>query len=178
MKIIGHDLNVIDTYTPPGARYSLLAWTPAGCTQRCPLTITNTSTQGRLTVRSPNRYGLTYGGLFSSGAFSPDGKRLAVFLNTTNPQGPYNAPHSVLAIVNTRTGTLTLVPAASLVTTEDVGWARWLPGSNRLIIGAEDGSYAVDAVTLATRPFSFGSPGEDINTSGDINFSATILAAP
>ena len=156
----------------PGARYSLLAWTSGGV-----LGITNTSTLASLTVRSPNRYGFTYGGPFSSGAFSPNGKRLAVFLNTTNPQDPYNAPHSVLAIVNTRTGAPRLVPAARLVTTEDVGWARWLPGGNRLIAGAEGGSYAVDAVTLATRPFSFGSPGDDINSSGDINFSATILPA-
>jgi hypothetical protein len=172
VKIIGRDLDIIDTYTPPGARYSLLAWTSGGV-----LGITNISTLASLTVRSPNRYGFTYGGPFSSGAFSPDGKRLAVFLNTTNPHDSYNAPHSVLAIVNTRTGAPRLVPAARLVTTEDVGWARWLPGGNRLIAGAEGGSYAVDAVTLATRPFSFGSPGEDINSSGDINFSATILPA-
>jgi hypothetical protein len=100
-----------------------------------------------------------------------------VFLNTTNPQDPYREPHSVLAIINTRTGTPRLLPAARLVTTEDVGWARWLPGGNRLIVGAERGSYAVDAVTLASRPFSFGSAGDDINSSGDINFSATILTA-
>jgi hypothetical protein len=56
--------------------------------QRCPLTITNTSTLASLTVRSPNRYGFTYGGLFSSGAFSANGKRLAMFLNTTSPQDP------------------------------------------------------------------------------------------
>jgi hypothetical protein len=146
--------------------------------QRCPLAITNTSTLASLAVASPNRYGFTYGGPFSSGAFSADGKRLAVFLNTTNPQDPYNSPHSELAIADTGTGSLRLVHAARLVTTEDVGWARWLPGGNRLIVGAEGGSYAVDAVTLAARPFSFlGTPGEDINSSGDINFSATILPA-
>lgn len=177
VKIIGKGLDVIDTYTPPGGNYSLLAWTPTGCMQRCPLAITNTSTVASLTVPSPNRYGFTYGGLFSGGAFSAGGKRLAVFLNTTNPQDSYKTPYSELAIVNTGTGSLRLVHAARLVTTEDVGWARWLPGGNRLIVGAEGGSYAVDAVTLATRPFSFlGTPGEDINSSGDINFSATILS--
>jgi hypothetical protein len=178
LKIIGQALNVIDTYTPPGGRYSLLAWT-GGCTRRCRLGITNTSTLSSVTVPSPDRYGFTYGGLFSSGAFSPDGKRLAVFVNTSNPQDPANAPYSVLAIVNARTGALRLVRAARLVTTEDVGWARWLPGTNQLIAGAEAGSYAVDAGTLAARPFSFlGFPGQDINTSGDINFSATVLTAP
>jgi hypothetical protein len=177
VRIIGQNLNVLGVYTPPGARSSLLAWT-SGCAHGCTLGITNTSTMARVIVRSPDRYGFTYGGLFSSGAFSPDGKRLAVFLNTTNPQDPYNPPYSELAIVNTTTGALQLVHAARFVTTEDVGWARWLPGGNRLITGAKGGSYAVDATTLAARPFSFfGSAGEDINASGDINFSATVLPA-
>jgi hypothetical protein len=171
VKIIGRGLDVIDAYTPPGARYSLLAWTPAGCLLRCPVGITNTSTLASLTVRSPNRYGFTYGGLFTSGAFSPDGTRLAVFLNTTNPRDPYHEPISEPAIVNTRTGALQLVRAARLGTYEDVGWARWLPGGHRLIVGAEVGSYAVDAESLSVRAFSFG-PGNDIN------FSATVLPVP
>jgi hypothetical protein len=171
VKIIGRDLGIIDAYTPRGASYSLLAWTSHGV-----LGITNTATLASLTVRSPRRYGFTYGGLFSSGAFSPDGTRLAVFVNTTNPQNPYITPYSVLGIVNTGTGALRLVHATHLVTTEDVAWARWLPGDNRLIAGAGAGSYAVNAATLAARPFSFsGSPGRDIENSGDINFSATIL---
>jgi hypothetical protein len=178
VKIIGRGIDVTDTYTPAGASYSLLVWT-AGCRQRCRLGMTNTATLATLTVRSPGRYGFTYGGPFSAGAFSPDGTRLAVMLNTTNPYDPYNTPNSVLAIVNTRTGTLRLVRTARLVTTEDVGWARWLPGGNQLIVGAEEGSYAVNAVSLAARPFSFfGSHGEDIESSGDINFSATIVSAP
>jgi hypothetical protein len=171
VKIIGRGLDVIDAYTPPGARYSLLAWTPAGCTQNCPVGITNTSTLASLTVRSPNRHGFTYGGLFTSGAFSPDGTHLAVFLNTTNPQDPSREPVSELAIVNTRTGALQLVRATRLGTYEDAGWARWLPGGHRLIVGAEVGSYAVDAETLSVRAFSFG-PGNDIN------FSTTVLPVP
>ncbi len=174
VKIIGRDLDITDTYTPRDASYSLLAWTSNGV-----LGITNTSTLASLTVRSPRRYGFTYGGLFSRGAFSPDGTRLAVFVNTTNPQDPYTTPYSVLGIVNTRTGALRLVHATRLVTTEDVGWARWLPAGNRLIAGAEAGSYAVNAVTLAARPFSFsGSPRRDIENSGDINFSVTVLPYP
>ena len=166
VKIIGRDLTVIDTCTPAGARYSLLAWTSHGS-----LGITNTSTLASLILRSPNRYGFTYGGLFTKGAFSPDGTRLAVFLNTTNPQDPGNEPVSELAILDTRTGMLRLVRAARLETYEDVGWARWLPGGNQLIVGAEQGSYAVDAVTLSVRALSFA-PGSDIN------FSATVLAGP
>ena len=82
-----------------------------------------------------------------------------------------------MAIASTRTDALRLVPAVRLVTTEDVGWARWLPGG-RLLAGAESGSYAVNTQTLAARPFSFsGSPGQDITSSGDINFSASVLGA-
>jgi hypothetical protein len=172
LTIVGRDLDIIDTYTSPGASYSLLAWTSYGM-----LGITNTATHGRLTVRSSHRYGFTYGGLFTSGSFSPDGTRLAVFLNMTNPSVSENI--SVPAIVNTSTGAIRPVTAARLDTTEDVGWVRWLPGGNRLIVGAEMGSFAVDAVRLSARPFSFsGSPGEDIQDSGDINFSATLLLSP
>ena len=177
VKIIGRALDVLDTVTRPGARYSLLAWS-SGCLRHCQLGITNTATLARVTVRSPGRYGFTYGGPFSSGAFSPDGRHLAVFLNTTDPQDPYRLPYSELGIASTGTGVLRLVPAVRLVTTEDVAWARWLPGG-RLLAGAESGSYAVNTQTLAARPFSFsGSPGQDIMSSGDINFSATVLRAP
>ena len=60
LKIIGRALDVLDTVTPPGASYSLLAWS-TGCLRRCQLGITNTSTLARVTVRSPGRYGFTYG---------------------------------------------------------------------------------------------------------------------
>ena len=171
VHVIGRDLDVIDAYTPPGARYSLLAWTPAGCRLRCPVGITNTDTLASLTVRSPNRYGFTYGGPFTSGAFSPDGTRLAVFLNTTNPQDASREPVSEPAVINTRTGALRPVRAARLGTYEDAGWARWLPGGHRLIAGAEAGSYAIDADTFSVRTLSFA-PGDDIN------FSATLLPGP
>jgi hypothetical protein len=166
VTIIGRGLDVLDAYTAPGGRYSLLAWTPAGCVRHCPVGITNTATRASLTVASPGRYGFTYGGLFTSGAFSPDGSRLAVFLNTTNPQDSGTEPVSELAIVSTRTGALQLVPAARLGTFQDAGWARWLPGGHQLLVGAEQGSYAVAAGTWSVRPFSFGP---------DVNFSTTVL---
>ena len=69
MRIIGRDLDITDSYTPPGAGYSLVAWT-GGRARHCPLGITNTSILASLTVPSPGCYGFTYGGLFSSGAFT------------------------------------------------------------------------------------------------------------
>ena len=179
VKIIGKG-SVFDAYTPPGARYSLLAWTPDNCaSQHCPIGITNTATLASLIVHSPLRYGFTYGGAFSRGAFSPGGTHLAVFVNVTNPSSASDPAHSELAIVSTKTGALQLVPGtAHLVTSEDAGWARWLPDGRQLIAGAESGTYAVDARTLATRPLSFfRDPAQAITDSGDINFSATLLPA-
>lgn len=166
VDVIGRDLDVIDTWSPAGARYSLIAWTSHGT-----LGITNTATRARLTVRSPGRYGFTYGGLFTRGAFSPDGTRLAVFVNITSPHDPSREPVSEPAIIDTRTGTLRLAGTARLGTYEDAAWVRWLPDGNQLITGAEQGSYAIDAATLAasTLPFAPGS---------DINFSATIVPGP
>jgi hypothetical protein len=168
VRIIGRGLDVLDAYTAPGGRYSLLAWTPAGCVRRCPVGIINTATRSTVTVASRSPFGFSYGGLFTSGAFSPDGSRLAVFLNVTNPQDSATEPVSELAIITTRTGALRLVPAVRLGTYQDAGWARWLPGGHQLLVGAEQGSYAVEAGTWSVRPFSFG-------PDDDVNFSATVL---
>jgi hypothetical protein len=163
VKTIGHDLTLMDVYTPAGARHSLIAWTSHGL-----LGITSTATMASMTVRSPGRYGFTYGGPFTRGAFSPDGTRLAVFLNITSPQVPSSEPVSEPAILDTRTGSLRLARAARLGTYEDAAWARWLPGGKQVIVGAEQGNYTIDAATLAVSKL-FLAPGYDIN------FSATIL---
>jgi hypothetical protein len=165
VRAIGRDLIVIDAYTPPGGGYSLIAWTSRGL-----LGVTNTATLASRTTRSPNRWGFTYGGPFTSGAFSPDGASLVTFLNTTNPQDPSSEPVSEPAVFDTRTGALRLVHAARLGTSEDVAWSRWLPGGHQFVVGAMDGSYAVDAVTLSTRALPFAA-------ANDIDFSATVLPA-
>jgi hypothetical protein len=177
VRIIGSG-DLFDAYTSPGARYSLLAWTPASCAGRlrCPIVITNSSTMTSVIVRSPTRYGFTFGGAFARGAFSPDGASLAVFANLANPfDGSIGAGLSELAIVSTATGQLRVVPAARFVTTEDSGWARWLPNGRLLLAGAAEGSYAVSAVTLAARPLRFfGSPGQAPD-GRDISYSTTII---
>ena len=100
VEVIGRELAVIGAYTPPGGRYSLLAWLPAACPfpDNCLLKITNTATLTARTVRSP-----LPGGFAAGGAFSPGGTRLAVFLNNspsraagwrwpTRPPGPCGWP--------------------------------------------------------------------------------------
>jgi hypothetical protein len=164
---------VLAAYTPRGARFSLLAWQAAGClTGNCPIDITNTSSMTTVTVRSPLRHGFTIPGA----AFSPDGTQLAVFARTAS-LSPFRANRSDLGLVSTSAGSVRLVPGAQLDTTEDAGWAVWLPGGTRLLAGALDFSYAVDANTRAARPFFFfpGGADHDIMDTPDLNFSSVLL---
>jgi len=174
VRIIGRGgALVMAAYTPPGARYSLLAWQPARCLLGdCPIEITNTATMATVTVGSPLHHGFTTIGA----AFSPDGSRLAVFARTASLD-PLRDNGSVLGLADTRTGAVRLVGGASLDTTEDAGWALWLPGGTRLLAGALNYSYAVDAATDAARPFFFfpGHPDHDIMDTPDVNFSVTLV---
>jgi hypothetical protein len=163
-------------YTPRHAHHSLLAWSSGPCRNgNCLLKITNTSTLATVAVRSPLGHGFTDPGA----AFSPDGRQLAAFARTASLASANCCQPSELAIVSTRTGTLRLVTAARLRTTEDAGWARWLPGGKRLLAGALSVSYAVDAKTLAARPFFFfpGRADHDIMDTPDINFSAVVITS-
>lgn len=107
LKAIGRDLGVMAAYTPPGARYSLLAWLSARCSagQNCPLQITNTATLSTQTVRSPLHHGFAIGA-----AFSPGGKQLAVFVNR-NSLGTGTVQ---LAMVDAGTRAMRLVGAVRL----------------------------------------------------------------
>jgi hypothetical protein len=114
------------------------------------------------TLRSPLPYGFALGG-----AFSPDGRQLAVFVNRSPGTAGGTAQ---LAIVSTRTGTSRLVPGARFRVGEDVAWARWLPGGKQLIAGGVGRDYIVTAATCAARPFRFRHrPG------GAIGYSAVVV---
>jgi len=136
-----------------------------------PVNITSTATLVTVTVHSPLHHGFTE----ADGTFSPDGRTLAIFARRASISSGW-PNHSELALINTRTGALRLVRAARLVTQEDAGWVRWLPGGGRLLAGALLASYAVDARTLAARPFYFFPGNEhDIMDTPDINFSAVVI---
>jgi hypothetical protein len=175
VRIIGRGI-ADDAYTPPGGSYSLLAWTPARClVSNCPAQITNTLTRATVSVRSPLGHGFTAG----DATFSPDGSELAMFARRTGIDSRH-PNQSELAIASTRTGAVRLVRAARLETQEDAGWAAWLPGGQRLLAGALLDSYAVDAQTLAARPFFFfpGAPDHNIMDTPDVNFSTVVLPGP
>jgi hypothetical protein len=144
VAVIGRTVAVIDAYTPPGARDSLLAWIPAGCRLpgNCPLKITDTATLSTRTVRSP-----LPGGFAMGGSFSPDGTRLAVFLNAGSGQA------ARLALVDPVTGAIRVAARPALELGVDIAWARWLPGGAHLIAGAgAGGAYLVNAATLSAEP--------------------------
>jgi hypothetical protein len=170
LQAIGRDIDVMAAYTPPGARYSLLAWEPSRCSlgQNCPLHITNTATSSTKTMRSPLHHGFAVGGA----AFSPDGKELTVFA-PGNSDGT-GAVH--MGMVNTATGILRLAGSIPFTVGCGGGWALWLPDGRHLITGASQASYAVNAATLSARPLSFThSRGQYIGTSQDINYSAVLM---
>jgi hypothetical protein len=117
----------IGSYTPRGAGYSLLAWWPGNCRSvNCPIGITNTASLATVPVRSPFRRGFLPSE--SGMAFSPDGTKVAVFVNRANGQAEP-------ALVNTKTGTLRVDGRVRLDITELAAWVTWL-GGKRLLVGA------------------------------------------
>ena len=147
VTVIGLARAVIDAFTPPGARYSMLAWLPAGCPRpgtpppgSCLAEITNTASGAVTTVRSPSAGGFAFGG-----AFAPGGRSLAVFVNAPSSRS------SRLALIDPATGTLRVAHTPPMPLGLDYGWARWLPDGDGLIAGTTSGGYLVDAVTLRAR---------------------------
>jgi hypothetical protein len=190
----GYDL--IDAIGPAGAPGGMLAWLPVSCSlgQNCRMRITSTQTLSTRAVRSPLGQG------FGGGAFSPDGRWLAVFVNQIPPLVPrpqdlgrprhlVKAPHvyvsvepfmSQLALIDTRTGILHLVPRSTMQAISIGGWARWLPDGRHLIVGGDRASYLVDSSAMTARPLFF-LPGRNhghdrfIQDTGDLNFSAVVV---
>lgn len=168
VRLLGTRIWIFGAYTPPSGRYSLLAWAPASreVARDDSLRITNTSTGTTVSVRSPLHHGFVASG---APAFSPGGTQMAVFVRTARLGSQYGM--SQLAIVDTSTGAVRLVPGTALDTTEDAFWAIWLPGSQRILAGAVGSAYVADARTLAVRRFTFFGSSTD-------GFSAVVLPAP
>lgn len=175
VRVLGVGITIFGVYSPPGASYSLIAWEPA--TRGTPLDwsfrITDTSTWATVAVRSHLHRVTAADGV---PAFSPSGTQMAVFVQTT--RWGSRDWMSGLAIVNTRTGAVRLVPGAALPPIEGAHWlggtywALWLPGGRGILAGAvaecaPGSAVAVDTRTLRARPFSFFD-----STDG---FSATVV---
>ena len=181
--IRGYEL--IGAASPAGAHGGLLAWLPISCSlgQNCRMRITSLQAGSTRLVPSPLGRGFA-----SGGAFSPDGRWLAVFVNqepalklkgtAASEEVPDTA---LLALIDTRTGVLRLVPGTVTFTVGPVlAWVRWLPDGRHLIAGGNDSSYLVNASTMTARPMYF-LPGRDhgrdryIQDTGDLNISAVVV---
>jgi hypothetical protein len=163
----------ISAVTPPGAGYSLIAWMPSRCELlvSCPIQVTNTATGSAITLHSPTPNGFALGG-----EFSPDGRELAVIVNTGRGSCCATAE---LAIASSQTGSLRLVPRARFAIGQDVAWVQWLPGGRQLLAGAGNGSYLVDTATLSARPLFFvRSHDHNVQDSQDVNYSAVVITEP
>ena len=171
VRTLGKVWQVTATYTARGARSSLVAWNPASCgtSESCTLKITNTENYSSRTVASP------IGHFLWGGAFSPDGRQLAVFANAGDVHGD---PTAQLAIVSTRSGSLKLVPGVSVYVGESVHWAQWLPDGRHLVTGGLTpfGSTVpsldvlVDSQTDRASPFRFVA-----DRNQDLDISAVVV---
>jgi hypothetical protein len=169
-EVASANFGLIGAVTLPGVSRGLLAWIPASCGQRAGwrcIEITNTATLSSVIVRSPSGSGFALGG-----AFSADGRWLAAFVSTG--RGSRDAAAITRpAIVNTRTGAVSLVPGARFTTGQNILWARALPGGNEFLAGGTGSTYLVNAVPLSARPLRFPRSG----TSQYLNFSVVVLPA-
>jgi len=81
-----------------------------------------------------------------------------------------------LAIVNTSTGSLRLVPGVQGEIGESVGWARWLPSGTSVLAGTFSSEYRtyhhylVNAKTGAAKITDFS-----VDRNRDENFSASTI---
>jgi hypothetical protein len=167
------DYGLIGVTTLPGGHAGLVATFPASCGPvpgfRC-IRITDTATLSSVTVRSPSRHGFGIGG-----AFSADGRWLAAFV-ITSVGSRHAGPSARLAIVDTRTGRLRLVPRARYLIGTATLWADAIPGRDEILAGGPANAYLVNAVTLAERAVYF-LPGDrrSLDINRDVNYSAAVL---
>jgi hypothetical protein len=150
LRAIGHNRwGVIDTYTAPGASTSLIAWIRSGCaTPGCSIALTDTATGRTLDVPAPaGHYGYFYGG-----AFSPDGRHLAVFASTVAK--PVD-PAVDLTIVDTATAKATLVQHAHLSVGEPDATADWSPSGDWVFFSSFGDVFAYRTGTTSAVPLPF-----------------------
>jgi hypothetical protein len=172
-RMANGDYGLIAATTPPGGHAGLVATFPASCGIvpgfRC-IRITDTATGSGVTVRSPSQYGFGIGGEFSA-----DGRWLAAFV-ITGVGSRHAGPSARLAIVNTRTGRLRLVPGARYLIGAATLWAGAIPGREEILAGGPANAYLVNAVTLTERAVYF-LPGDhrSLDISRDVNYSAAVL---
>jgi hypothetical protein len=174
IRPLGDVWKVVATYTDIRSATSLVAWLPATCltSDTCLLQLTDVGTGATDKIRSPLGFGFDFGG-----AFSPNGRQLAVFAESNS--GDYN-PETRLALIDVARLSLRLVPGATIKIGDSLAWANWLPGSRQLFVGGlsgKDGSgswpanqFRVDSETLHSTPIRFLA-----DANQNVNYSVVVL---
>ncbi|MEY2567221.1 MAG: hypothetical protein QOE35_1750 [Actinomycetota bacterium] len=152
-RAIGTGGRVIDTFSSAGR--SLVAWTREPCQESCDLVITDVAKEHDVAVRRP----ATDRGFIGGGGFSPDGSTLAAFsvLDAGNVGGDAGGRRMRLALVDARSGRVTLVAGAPAEFGEDYGFATWSPDGRWVFFGGLHEVYAhrvgtADAVRVMLPP--------------------------
>ncbi len=105
-----------------------VAWTPAGCTSQCDLTIAELPTGARHTLRVAHNY------VVGTLAFNPDGRTVAVSYAGRHPQQPGGSAPGFVEIVNLNTGSRQRLPGVATGSKQSADLS-WTPDGSSLAIG-------------------------------------------
>jgi hypothetical protein len=134
---LGDVLFTVDTYQQPGVSAGTLAWVPQDTCRRglrqCALTISDLSSQDPAknktrTVDPPS----DSNGFIGGGAFSPDGRTLAAFVEATPT---HQGPAARLVLVDVASGAVRDVRGGQISIGESYGFATWDPTGRWLFFG-------------------------------------------
>jgi hypothetical protein len=133
---LGDVLFTVDTYQRPAASEGVLAWIPqASCRsglRRCALTFTDVSATGTATNNRTIDPPGDSNGFIGGGAFSPDGRTLAAFVEATPTQ---QGPAARLVLVDVASGAVHEVRGGQISIGESHGFANWDPSGRWLFFG-------------------------------------------
>jgi hypothetical protein len=155
---------VVGAFTAAGANHGVLAWIPFSCAGKpsCPIELTDTQARSTRSVRPPSGRAFVNGG-----AFSPDGRELAVFVTGAGRSGNTEAQ---LGILNVASGRTRIVPGVRFPLGIDLAWARWLNRTELVSEGAS-ANFLVDAASLSAKPVAFFHPGSD----EEVDYSTVVV---
>ncbi len=140
---IGDALFVVDTYRHPDASAEALAWVPeASCRsglRRCSLALTDIASNLTRTVDAPR----DSNGFIGGGAYSPDGRTLAAFVEAAPTK---QGPAARLVLIDTASGAVQEVRGSQIGVGESYGFATWDPTGKWLFFGGFPGNMLVHRV--------------------------------
>ncbi|HET6951166.1 MAG TPA: PASTA domain-containing protein [Acidimicrobiales bacterium] len=145
---LGTHNQLIDTHTDSAGAATMIARTDCDRDFPCWILLTDTSTGQTTRIDSP----VPGNGFYGGGAFSPDGRDLAVFVATN--QGTTD-PAARLGIIDTRTGQARLIEDSDVPIGEPYGYASWSPSGDWLFFdGLSDNVRTLERGADQARPLN------------------------